>query len=70
MKHWADSAQAFLLRVMSSLFITSLLLHCELALFSAVRDTYEIVCVNYWPGLVIASAAAWFGLHLLIYRKN
>lgn len=55
---------------MSSLFITSLLLHCELALFSAVRDTYEIVCVNYWPGLVIASAAAWFGLHLLIYRKN
>lgn len=70
MKDWADSVQAFLVRVMSSFFITFFSLHFELSLFATTHDTQDILCVRYWPGLIAASCALWFCFHLLIYRKD
>ena len=69
LKAWADALQRFVLRVLSSFFLTCLVFHGECAMFATTSDVHDLVCV-FWQGYLVALCTIWLCFHLLLYQKE
>lgn len=70
LKQWADALQSFVLRALSSLFLTYLAVYVELYTFAITHGTYELKCETNQGYSVAALLVWWLCFHLLVYRKE
>lgn len=69
LKVWADALQGFILRALSSFFLTYLAVVFELYSFAITHETHDLKCTIgrlYWVFFI----QLWACFHLLLYRKD